>query len=170
MSSSYRALLGACGTLIVAAPSSPVIAQPQSTPAADSPGTACGFSLGPAAMTEWQDMGGADGRLGCPTANEVPTVPSPTGARSDVTTFGDRGGVVTVQSGPQAGQAFAVAGCAWRLFFGYGGAGGWLGVPLEDAQNNPDGQTQRFEGGLITSTRATSTCDAQPTGAASESH
>jgi uncharacterized protein with LGFP repeats len=121
-------------------------------------------------MAEWQDMGGADGRLGCPTDNEIATTPSQTGVRSDLTAFGNRGAVVTIQSGPQAGQAFAITDCAWRLFFGYGGAGGWLGLPLEDARNTPDGQTQKFEGGVITFTRATSTCDAQPAGAAAESH
>lgn len=172
MSSSCRALLGGCLSLIaMASAAPPVVAQPASPPAnADPASQTCGFSIGPAAMAEWADMGGVDGRLGCPTASETATVPSPTGARSSVTAFGDRGAVYTIESGAQAGKAFAITGCAWRLFFGYGGAGGWLGLPTEDAQNTPDGQTQKFEGGTITLTRATSTCDAEPTGPASESH
>ncbi|HEY2050635.1 MAG TPA: hypothetical protein VGH03_14935 [Caulobacteraceae bacterium] len=173
MSSSCEALLGAALALIgVTSGASLAIAQP-ATPlaSAESTNQACsGFTMGAPAMAEWQDMGGADGRLGCPTANEVATVPSPAGVNSTVTAFGDRGGVYTIQSGEQAGKAFAVTGCAWRLYFGYGGAGSWLGLPLEDAQNNPDGQTQKFEGGVITQTRATSDCDAEPTGPASESH
>ncbi|MBV8683313.1 MAG: hypothetical protein JO111_10590 [Caulobacteraceae bacterium] len=131
---------------------------------------ACGFTMGPAAAAEWDDMGGADGRLGCPTADEASTVASPAGTQSDVTAFGDRGAVFTIRSGPQAGKAFAITGCAWRLFFGYGGSGGWLGLPIEDGQNTPDGQTQTFEGGKVTLTRATSECEAEPTGPASESH
>ncbi len=67
-------------------------------------------------------------------------------------------------SGPEAGKAFAVFGCNWRLYFQFGGPGGWLGLPLEDPQNNPDGQSQRFEGGVITATRAYASCDAEPTG------
>jgi uncharacterized protein with LGFP repeats len=172
MSSSCRALLGACVAVIAGASAPLAVAQPASSPAAaGSASQACGgFSLGAAAMAEWEDMGGADGRLGCPTASETATVPSPTGAQSEVTAFGDRGAVYAIESGPQAGKAFAITGCAWRLFFGYGGAGGWLGLPTEDAQNTPDGQTQKFEGGVITQTRATDTCDAEPSGPASESH
>ncbi|HEX4742339.1 MAG TPA: hypothetical protein VH353_13515 [Caulobacteraceae bacterium] len=169
MSSSCRALLSGSLALIAAAPLA--VAQPAAPPASAGPTSqACGFNLGAAATAEWEDMGGVDGRLGCPTANETATVPSPTGAQSDVTAFGDRGAVYTIESGAQAGKAFAITGCAWRLFFGYGGAGSWLGLPVEDAQNNPDGQTQKFEGGVITQTRATSACDAEPTGPASESH
>ncbi|HEY1930026.1 MAG TPA: hypothetical protein VGG92_21350 [Caulobacteraceae bacterium] len=171
MSSSVRALLGGWLALAVMA-SAPTAAHAQSDsqPAGAESAKACGFSMGPAAMAEWEDMGGAEGRLGCPTANETPTVASPTGANSDVVAFGDRGAIYTVRSGPQAGKAFAITGCAWRLFFGYGGAGGWLGLPVEDTQNTPDGQMQRFEGGKVTQTRATSECDAEPAGAASESH
>jgi uncharacterized protein with LGFP repeats len=144
--------------------------EPAAPPAADSPGKACGFAVGPSAMTEWDNLGGRDGRLGCPTADETASVPSSAGAQASETAFGDRGAILTYVSGPQAGKAFAVVGCAWRLFFSYGGAGGWLGLPTEDAQNTPDGQTQKFEGGLVTSTRASDSCDAEPTGSASESH
>lgn len=171
MSSSLRALLGGCLALAVAASGGPTaLAQADAQSAAPESTKACGFDIGPAAKGEWEDMGSADGRLGCPTADETASVPSPTGALSDITAFGERGAVYTIRSGPQAGKAFAITGCAWRLYFGYGGAGGWLGLPLEDAQNNPDGQTQRFEGGKVTLTRATSTCDAEPAGPASESH
>jgi hypothetical protein len=58
-----------------------------------------------------------------------------------------------------SGRAFAVFGCAWRLFFQFGGAGGSLGLPLEDAQNTPDGQIQKFDGGLIRATRAYESCE-----------
>ena len=65
-------------------------------------------------------------------------------------------------SGPRQGQTYLVTGCAYRLFFQYGGAGGWLGLPIGDATNTPDGQRQPFEGGRITFVRATDECDAEP--------
>jgi uncharacterized protein with LGFP repeats len=172
MSSSVRALLGGLLTLaVMASARQAALAQSDSQPAGAESAKACGFSMSPAAMAEWEDMGGAEGRLGCPTALETASIASsPTGANSDVVAFGDRGAIYTVRSGPQAGKAFAITGCAWRIFFGYGGAGGWLGLPIEDSQNTPDGQTQRFEGGKVTQTRATSECDAEPAGPASESH
>jgi uncharacterized protein with LGFP repeats len=135
------------------------------------PGKACGFALGAAAMAEWVDLGGQEGRLGCPTADETPASPSPNGTRANLAPFGGMGGIVVAMSGPEAGKAFAVAGCVWRLYFSYGGPGGWLGLPLEDAQNTPDGKTQRFEGGLATYGRAEDSCDAEPSSpATSESH
>jgi uncharacterized protein with LGFP repeats len=124
----------------------------------------CKIALGSAAMAEWTLMGGADGRLGCPSEAESASPPSPKGSRAGVTPFGQAGAIVTVTSGPDAGKAFAVFGCAWRLYFQFGGPGGWLGLPLEDPQNNPDGQSQHFEGGVITATRAYDSCDAEPSG------
>ena len=171
MSSSSRALPGGCVALAVGAfVACAALAQPSPQSASPEPAKACGFDIGAAAMAEWEDMGGASGRLGCPTANETSSIASPTGTQSDMTVFGDRGAVYTIRSGPQAGKAFAITGCGWRLYFGYGGPGGWLGLPVEDAQNTPDGQTQTFEGGKATLTRATSECDAEPLGPASESH
>jgi hypothetical protein len=139
------------------------LAQPAPAEAAGGTG-GCRIALGPAALAEWTSLGAADGRLGCPTEAESPAPPSPKGSRATLATFGQAGAIVTVLSGPAAGQAFAVFGCGWRLYFSYGGPGGWLGLPLEDPQNNPDGQSQHFEGGVITATRAFDSCDAEPPG------
>ena len=70
-------------------------------------------------------------------------------------------------TGPRAGQTFAVVGCAFRLYFQYGGTGSWLGLPLGDLVNTPDGRRQAFEGGTIFYTRATDECDAEAAGATS---
>jgi uncharacterized protein with LGFP repeats len=121
--------------------------------------SACGFNLGPAALAEWTDYGGADGRLGCPTADEAQAATSRSGDQSLIAAFGERGAIITHVSGPLSGRAFAVFGCAFRLFFQFGGAGGSLGLPHEDAQNTPDGQIQTFDGGLIRATRAYDSCE-----------
>jgi uncharacterized protein with LGFP repeats len=160
-----RAALSAAAALCLAAPG--LRAQPTpDTPTAPQQDT-CSFRLGAAALAEWAVLGGKDGRLGCPTADESDTVPSASGARSRVVPFGQNGAIVTWTSGVDAGIAYAVIGCTWRLFFSYGGAGGWLGLPLEEAQNTPDGQVQKFEGGTVTSTRAFDSCDAEPPGTSS---
>jgi hypothetical protein len=72
------------------------------------------------------------------------------------------GGIVWHVSGPRAGQTFAVNGCIWRLYFQYGGPGGWLGLPIADAANTPDGQKQAFEGGVVTYQRTPDACEATP--------
>jgi hypothetical protein len=64
------------------------------------------------------------------------------------------------------GQAFAVAGCFYRLHVQFGGASGWLGLPVSDALNTPDGSRQSFEGGEIRYTRAYDECQATPTSVA----
>jgi uncharacterized protein with LGFP repeats len=137
---------------------SPAVGEPAPAPSAQK---ACGFSLSEPALTEWNALGGRDGRLGCPTSDEAPSVPSPAGTGAAIAVFVN-GAILTPSSGPNAGLAFAVTGCAWRLFFQFGASGGWLGLPVEESQNTPDGQTQRFEGGTVTYTRAYDACDAEP--------
>lgn len=124
-----------------------------------SPSQACGIALGQPALSEWIDYGGEGGRLGCPTQPEAASLPSASGVRSLTAVFDDRGVIITHVSGPLAGHAFVVFGCAWRLFFQFGGAGGTLGLPKEDPRNTPDGQVQAFEGGLIRATRAYDSCE-----------
>ena len=46
---------------------------------------------------------------------------------------------------PSTGKAFAVAACD-RLYVQYGGVSGWLGLPISDAINTPDGQRQKIRG------------------------
>jgi len=104
-------------------------------------------------------MGGAGGRLGCPTARESATADSPQGTKSREMTFSG-GAILWHGSGPRAGQTFAVSGCIYRLFFQYGGPSGWLGLPTSDPVNTPDGQRQTFEGGVVVYQRTPDACEA----------
>jgi uncharacterized protein with LGFP repeats len=128
-------------------------------PATDST-LACGFKLSPAVMTEWKALGGASGNLGCPRDDELRGATSPQGSTANQVDFA-KGMIVWHANGPRSGQTYAVTGCIWRLYFQYGGPSGWLGLPIADPENFPDGQRQSFEGGRITYERATDTCDAE---------
>lgn len=137
-------------------------AQSPATPdaALSLPADACGFRMAAPAMAEWVNLGGKDGRLGCPTADESETVPSKSGTRSLEIVFGDTGAIFTPLTGPRSGKAVAIADC-YRLYYQYGGAAGWLGLPLADAENTPDGQKQAYEGGEMRFGRALNSCDAE---------
>ena len=124
-------------------------------------GAVCGQSLSAPILTKWMAAGGPDG-LGCPTGIEMAAPPSPQGSAAREATFG-AAAIVWHASGPRAGQTFAVSGCAYRLYFQYGGPGGWLGLPTSDPINTPDGQRQTFEGGVITYRRAYQECAAEHT-------
>ncbi len=128
----------------------------------DSP-LACGHRLSPPVLAEWNALGGASGDLGCPRDDESPGAASPQGSKADQADFA-RGMIVWHASGPRAGQTYAVRGCIWRLYFQFGGPSGWLGLPIADPENFPDGQRQSFEGGRITYERATDSCDAEHAG------
>lgn len=129
---------------------------------AAAPGTDCGVDLPPAIAAAWRSQGGAEGPLGCPTTGAAATAPSPQGSRGLAAAFGAAGGIYAHASGPRAGQTYAVTGCAYTLYFQYGGPAGWLGLPISDQANTADGQTQRFEGGTITWQRAGRQCSAEP--------
>jgi hypothetical protein len=122
--------------------------------------TACGHQLSPPVMAKWQEMGGQKGLLGCPTGDESFTATSLAGTRARQADF-TGGMIIRHASGPRAGQTFAITGCAFRLYFQYGGASGWLGLPVADAVNTPDGQRQSFEGGRVTYLRAPNDCGAE---------
>jgi len=136
-------------------------AHAQATAPASAAGTACGRQLSPPVLEKWASMGGEKGPLGCPAADEAATVTSRAGTAAREADF-SMAAIVWHASGPRAGQTYAVSGCIYRLFFQYGGAGGWLGLPLGDAVNTPDGQNQAFEGARATFERATDECDAEP--------
>ena len=121
--------------------------------------TACGFKMDEAAMKLWTAFNGEAGPLGCPTSDQVDAAPSAKGVRSDELAFGARGAIFVYRSGTKAGQAVAITNC-YPLYFQYGGPSGWLGLPLDNAANTPDGQVQRFEGGEMRLGRALQTCDA----------
>src|SRR5579859_2621990 len=109
-------------------------------------GRACGYALSEAVAGAWRDLGGEGGRLGCLNGLESVGAPSPQGSASRVAPFGQNGLIVVAVSGPRAGQAFAVSGGCYRLYVQYGATSGWLGVPIGDQENTPDGSLQRFEG------------------------
>ncbi|MGI9169065.1 MAG: LGFP repeat-containing protein [Caulobacteraceae bacterium] len=123
-------------------------------------GQACGHALGGAIFERWNAEGGEGGPLGCPTAPEQPTSTSPQGSKAREATFA-AASLLSHASGPHAGQTFLVSGCFYRLYFQYGGASGWLGLPVSDAVNTPDGQRQKFEGGAMTFLRAPNECSAE---------
>ena len=135
-------------------------------PEAAAQGRACGYALSDAVAGAWRDLGGQDGRLGCPTALEASGATSPRGSANRVATFDQNGVIVLAVSGARAGQAFAVSGGCYRLYVQYGGTSGWLGLPIADQENTPDGSVQRFEGGVMRWGRALDDCEAEPPAAA----
>ena len=122
---------------------------------------ACGFPVTAATYAVWQDLGRETGRLGCATQPERSGPASPQGSSASQALFAS-GEIVLHASGPRAGQAFAIVGCFYRLYVQFGGASGWLGLPVSDSQNTPDGSRQIFEGGDMRYTRAYDDCQATP--------
>ena len=141
--------LGAQGLATGASPPSP------STPALN-----CSPVLPSAMQDKWESLGQTDGRLGCGVEAPRPTAPSPKGSTAHQAAF-ENGMIVQYDGGALTGQTFAVYGCLYRLYFQYGGPGGWLGLPLGDALNTPDGQKQDFEGGHMRYQRAPDSCIAE---------
>jgi len=158
--SSFALRLGAALALTELATSARAAARADAAPATDSPApAACGFKLSALAFHEWTLLGGEDGRLGCPTADETDIPASSKGTMSREILFGDRGAIFTILPGPGLEHAVAISDC-YRLFYQYGGASGWLGLPLGDALNTPDGRKQAYEGGEIRFGRALDSCEA----------
>ena len=152
-----------CAALAAGLP--PARARAEASSDAGAPTTACGFSISAAAGSVWRDLGAEAGRLGCAVQPERPGPISPKGSPSSVAVFA-AGEVVTHKGGAREGQSFAVVGCFYRLHVQFGGASGWLGLPIGDAQNTPDGSRQSFEGGDMRYTRAYDDCQATPNGEA----
>jgi uncharacterized protein with LGFP repeats len=123
-------------------------------------GLACGQALSGPIFDRWTATGGARGPLGCPSAREMATAATPQGSNAREATF-EAATILWHASGPRAGQAFVVSGCFYRLYFQYGGPSGWLGLPISDAVNTPDGQHQSFEGGSVMYLRASDECSAE---------
>lgn len=124
---------------------------------------ACGSGLSEPIHERWLSLGGARGRLGCPMSGQSATAASPYGTRGEQIIFsgGTGAAILRADTGPHAGQMFAIDGCTWRLYFQYGGSSGWLGFPTSEASNTPDGKRQSFEGGDIVYQRAPDTCLAE---------
>jgi hypothetical protein len=123
--------------------------------------SACDFALTGPVYEKWTAAGGQGGRLGCPSEKEIPIAHTPSGATGVQANFSGGASILWHASGDHAGQTYIVQGCFYRLYAQYGGASGWLGFPVGDTVNNPDGQTQAFEGGVLSFTRATRDCTAE---------
>lgn len=144
--------------LVVAASVPPSPAWAQENPA-NAPDDTCGKTLSPAVAAAWTGTDGREGRLGCPVESEGDTATSVKGTAARSARF-QGGEIVRHMSGPLEGKAFAISACD-RLYVQYGGVSGWLGLPISDAINTPDGQRQKFEGGTLMLTRALGTCEAE---------
>jgi hypothetical protein len=141
---------------------------PGPSPGPSGPGLACGFTLGPEILAKWQALGGENGRLGCPTANQTTAPTSPQGSEGYWVPFGKGEGAVVIQvtSGPGAGKTSSVDGCFYKLYKQLGGPAGWLGMPLGDAYEIPGGSRQDFEGGYLLWNATTYVCTAYAKGTA----
>lgn len=123
---------------------------------------ACGHKLSAPVLAKWNVLGAEGSYLGCPIADEGATITSPAGTTGRELDF-EAGAIIWHGSGARAGQTFILSGCAYRRYFQFGGAGGWLGLPVSDEVGTPDGQRQFFEGGRVTYQRSTGDCDAEHT-------
>ncbi|MGH7012335.1 MAG: LGFP repeat-containing protein, partial [Caulobacteraceae bacterium] len=119
----------------------------------------CSRTLSGPILAEWRAHGGEQGELGCPTEAQGTALPSPTGAKAQEALFAD-GEILEHVTGARAGRTFTLSGCFFRLYFQFGGSGGWLGLPISEVENIPDGEKQLFEGGRIVRERASRACRA----------
>ena len=155
-------MLGMAFAVSLAVWAPPRTAFAQAAPATVGGGMACDVALSPPIFQKWTEMGGKSGRLGCPSARESTSVKTLAGSVGHEADFSDNGGsaILWHASGPHAGQTYVVTGCNYRLYVQYGGPRGWLGLPIGEPANNPDGQTQAFEGGVINFMRTDRSCTA----------
>lgn len=125
-------------------------------------GLACSQSLSSALYDKWIEMGGENGRLGCPLTAESEAPGSPQGTTGRWVQFqkGDGGYLVWHQSGPNAGKAVEVSGCMFKLYANLGGTKSWLGFPLSDGREITTGARQDFEGGYVQWESKTYVCEA----------
>lgn len=123
---------------------------------------ACDYFLSSVIYDKWEQLGGKNGRLGCPTMNETETESSLKGTTGRMTRFskGDGGFIVRHESGKFDGTAFAVSGCMFKLYADLGGTKSWLGFPIQDEFSNFAGARQDFENGYILWDSKTYNCQA----------
>jgi len=123
---------------------------------------ACNLSLSAPLYDKWVQMGGERGRLGCPVESESDAPASPKGTTGRWVRFssGDGGYIIWHGSGPNAGKAFEVSGCMYKLYASLGGTKSWLGFPTNDGHDISTGARQEFEAGFIVWDSKTYVCDA----------
>jgi hypothetical protein len=122
-----------------------------STPALVKTKLACNIPLSDPIYDKWIEMGGENGRLKCPIDSESTAPTSPLGTSGRWVRFGegDGGYIVWHQSGPNAGKAFEVSGCIYKIYASLGGTKSWLGFPTGDGHEIPTGARQEFEVGYV---------------------
>lgn len=150
-----RSLLLAWG-LIMALPCGAIAA---TSPQEDDAASPCAVPTDAAIAGRWRDLGAGDGRLGCPTGREDGL--ATTSGKAFIVMAFDDGLLVRPAARTFAPNVMFVWGCIYRLYIQQGGLSGWLGAPLNDPENTPDGQKQRFEHGVARFYRATSSCDVE---------
>jgi hypothetical protein len=120
------------------------------------PANACGRTLGTGIFDRWQGLGGENGFLGCPTADEMDAAPSPQGTTGRWAPFaGNSGMIVWHGTGARISHAYEVHGDIAQLYGSMGGSGSWLGFPISDEYDVAGGRRSDFEGGYILWTAAT---------------
>ena len=145
--------------------------EPKSSSASTS-GTICGRTVSAALFDKWTEMGGENGKLGCPINQQTEAPTSPQGATGRWIQFakGDGGYLIewtrpqadgiNVKPVPLAGSVFEVTGCMFKLYASLGGTKSWLGFPAGDGFETSTGARQDFEGGHILWDRKTYECNA----------
>ena len=125
---------------------------------------ACGFMLGPGIYAKWTALGGQNGVLGCPTADETEAPKTPSGTTGRRAVFAN-GVVYWHRDGFFAGQAYEIHGCPMSTYTAAGGSAGFLGFPVSDQYTVPGGSRDDFQGGYILVIRGTLACPALKQGA-----
>jgi hypothetical protein len=69
--------------------------------------------------------------------------------------------IVWHRTGPRPGQSFEVHGCMHKLYQSLGGTGSWLGFPIGDEYDVPEGRRSDFENGNIFWDAQTRVCQAR---------
>ncbi len=123
---------------------------------------ACNYLVGSGIYSKWIELGGEQGKLGCPTMNETAAPSSPQGTTGRMTQFtkGDGGYLIWHESGRFSGTTFDVSGCMFILYSNLGGTSSWLGFPVSDGYQAAPGARQDFESGFVTWDSKTYQCKA----------
>lgn len=123
---------------------------------------ACNLPLSASIYDKWIQMGGENSRLRCPEGrdSEAPASPQGTTGRWVHFSAGDGGYIISHESGPNAGKAFEVSGCMYKLYSSLGGTKSWLGFPVSDGREITTGARQDFESGYVLWDSKTYACQA----------
>lgn len=123
---------------------------------------ACNYLLGSGIYDKWISFGGERGILGCPVSDEIDAPQSPEGTTGRISEFdgGDGAYIVWHRTGRFAGTAFVVQGCIYSLYKDHGATASWLGFPVSDEYDIPDGRRSDFEGGFVGWSAQTRECRA----------